>query len=210
MMAAFTFYTHPQSRGRTVRWACEELVEATGIAYDTEIVEYAAMKAPEYLAVNPMGKVPAIVHGPAVVTEVAACLAYLGDAFPDARLAPPPGSPLRAPYYRWMFFLAGPFEQATTFDAFGVKIPPERERSVGFGTLGHVQDALEQAVSNDGWIAGDHFTMADLHVAATLGWATAFDMVEKRPAYMAFLERCATRPAAIRAGEIDNALIGTA
>lgn len=93
-----------------------------------------------------------------------------------------------------MFFVAGPVEQAATFRAFQVSIPAEREASVGFGNLNQVQDVLEQAVAGDGWLAGDGFTMADLHVAATLGWATAFGMLDMRPAYKTFLERCMDRP----------------
>lgn len=86
-MAEFTLYTNPKSRGRTVRWACEELVEATGLTYDTQVLDYGStMKAPEFLAINPMGKVPAITHNGVAVTEVAAILAYLGDAFPQAGL----------------------------------------------------------------------------------------------------------------------------
>lgn len=103
-----------------------------------------------------------------------------------------------------MFFVAGPVEQAATFRAFQVSIPAEREASVGFGNLNQVQDVLEQAVAGDGWLAGDGFTMADLHVAATLGWATAFGMLDMRPAYKTFLERCMDRPAAVRARALDD------
>ena len=103
--ASLTFYTHPMSRGRTARWMLEEC----GVPYDTVLLEYGTtMKAPDYLAVNPMGKVPALRHGQAVVTEVAAICAYLADLFPDKSLAPAVGTPARAAYYRWLFFLRRP------------------------------------------------------------------------------------------------------
>src|SRR6266576_6243541 len=114
MTDELTFYTHPMSRGRVVRWMLEEI----GQPYCTELLEYGTtMKAPAYLAINPMGKVPAIRHGDTVVTEAAAICAYLADAFPEAELAP--AADERAPYYRWMFFAAGPLEMAVTNRALG-------------------------------------------------------------------------------------------
>ncbi len=105
MTDELTFYTNPMSRGRIVRWMLEEL----GQPYTTQVLDYGTtMKAPAYLAVNPMGKVPAIRHGDTVVTEAAAICAYLADAFPQSGLAPPPGDHARGPYYRWMFYAAGP------------------------------------------------------------------------------------------------------
>ena len=100
MSGELVLYTHPMSRGRIVRWMLEEV----GQPYRTELVDYGtSMKAAEYLAVNPMGKVPTLRHGNTVVTECAAICAYLADAFPAADLAPPPASPMRGPYYRWLF-----------------------------------------------------------------------------------------------------------
>ena len=104
MADELVLYTNPMSRGRIARWMLEEV----GQPYKAEILEYASMKSPDYLAINPMGKVPAVRHGDTVVTEAAAICAYLADAFPEADLAPPPGSRLRGPYYRWLFFGAGP------------------------------------------------------------------------------------------------------
>ncbi|MBD0274707.1 MAG: glutathione S-transferase, partial [Acetobacteraceae bacterium] len=115
MTDELVLYTNPMSRGRVARWMLEE----TGCAYRTEVLEHGAMKSPAYLSVNPMGKVPAIKHGDAVVTETAAICAYLADAFPDAGLAPPPGNPRRGPYYRWLFFAAGPVEAEMTGRALG-------------------------------------------------------------------------------------------
>src|SRR6476469_8194840 len=158
-MAQLTFYTNPMSRGQIARWMLEEV----GQPYEQVLLDYGTtMKAADYLAVNPMGKVPAIKHGDTVVTEAAAICAYLADAFPDAGLAPAPTSPLRGPYYRWMFFAAGPFEAATTNKALGFELPPGRERMAGYGAYAHVMDALESAVSQADYIAGDRFSAADV------------------------------------------------
>src|SRR5215831_8645523 len=140
MADELTFYTHPMSRGRVVRWMLEEI----GQPYRTELLDYSTtMKAPAYLAINPMGKVPAIRHGETVVTESAAICAYLADAFPQTGLAPPPDDRLRGPYYRWLFFAAGPLEAAVSDKAMGFVVPPERERMMGYGRLEHVIDTLE-------------------------------------------------------------------
>src|SRR5690349_21594119 len=131
MTDELVLYTHPMSRGRIARWMLEEV----GQPYRTEILDYGTtMKAPDYLAVNPMGKVPAIRHGDAVVTEAAAICAYLADAFPEKGLAPPLGDPRRAPYFRWLFFVAGPFEQAATGKSLGLLAEAEKSMMVGYGT----------------------------------------------------------------------------
>lgn len=197
-------YTNPMSRGRIARWMLEEV----GQPYQTEVLDYAAtMKAPAYLAINPMGKVPALRHGTAVVTETAAICAYLADAFPQAGLAPPPGHRLRAPYYRWLFFTAGPFEAAASNKTLGLVVPPERERMVGYGNFGQVLKTLEEAVSRDQYLAGDGFTAADLYVGAQIGYGIMFGMVEKRPAFEQYWQRLSSRPACIRAKELDDALV---
>jgi glutathione S-transferase len=142
MTDELVFYTHPMSRGRIVRWMLEEV----GQPYRTEILDYGTtMKGPEYLAINPMGKVPALRHGETVVTETAAICAYLADAFPEAGLAPPHESQLRGPYYRWLFFAAGPLEAAITNKMLGFEIPAERQAMAGYGSYPAVLDALEQA-----------------------------------------------------------------
>jgi glutathione S-transferase len=203
MADELVFYTHPMSRGRIARWMLEEL----GRPYKTEILDYdTTMKAPAYLAINPMGKVPAIRHGDRVVTECAAICAYLADAFPEAQLAPPPGDPARAPYYRWMFFAAGPLEAAVTDKSLGVEVPEERRRVVGYGSFAQVMDALEGAVSGDGYIAGPRFTAADVYVGAQIGWGLLFGTIEKRPVFERYWERVRSRPAALRAKAIDDAL----
>ena len=197
------FYTHPQSRGRIVRWMLEEI----GQPYRTELLEYdTTMKAPAYLAINPMGKVPAIRHGDTVVTEAAAICAYLADVFPEAHLAPPPGDRLRGPYYRWLFFVAGPLEAAWTNKAMSFVVPPERERMMGYGRFENVIDVLEGAVSRAEYVVGDSFTAADVYVGSGIGFGMQFGIIEKRPAFEQYWQRLGARPAAQRAKEIDDAL----
>ena len=204
MSDELVFYTHPMSRGRVARWMLEEV----GQPYRTEILHYGeSMKAPAYLAVNPMGKVPALRHGETVVTENAAICAYLADAFPQAGLAPPADDPRRGPYYRWLFFAAGPLEAAATNKALGFQVPEGRERMAGYGSLDAVVNALDGAVSGGGYLAGDGFTAADLYVGAQLGWLTGFGIVEKRPSFESYISRVTARPAYKRASEIDDGLL---
>jgi glutathione S-transferase len=203
MADELVFYTHPQSRGRIVRWMLEEI----GRPYRTELLEYGTtMKAPAYLAINPMGKVPAIRHGDTVVTEAAAICAYLADAFPAARLAPPPGDRLRGPYYRWLFFVAGPLEAAWTNKAAGFVVPPERERMMGYGSFETVIDVLERVVSRADYVVGESFTAADVYLGSALGFGMQFGMIEKRPAFERYCQRLGARPAAQRAKEIGDRL----
>lgn len=203
MADGLVFYTNPMSRGRVVRWMLEEV----GCPYRAEVLEYGAMKAPAYLAVNPMGKVPALRHGDAVVTETAAICAYLADAFPQAGLAPPPGDRLRGPYYRWLFFAAGPLEAAATNEAFGFSVPEGREGMAGYGSLAAVLDVLEGAVSRGGHLVGDAFTAADLYLGSHIGWGMEFGTIERRPAFERYWKRVGSRPAALRAKAIDDALL---
>ncbi|HMO27999.1 glutathione S-transferase family protein [Enterovirga sp.] len=203
MSDALILYTNPQSRGRIARWMLEEV----GRPYETVLLDYeTTMKAPDYLSINPMGKVPALRHGDAVVTETAAICAYLADAFPEAGLAPPHGDPARGPYYRWMFFAAGPLEAAATNKALGFELPPGRERMAGYGTLALVLDTLEAMLSQAEYVAGGRFSAADLYLGSGLGWGMLFGTVEKRPAFERYWERLAARPAYKRAAEIDDAL----
>ncbi len=195
------FYTNPQSRGRTVRWMLEEI----GQPYRTELLDYATtMKAPSYLAINPMGKVPALKHGDAVVTEVAAICTYLADAFPQTGLAPPPGSKLRAPYYRWLYFAAGPLEAAVSNKALGFVLPPGRDRMMGYGSYELTINTLEAAVSRTDYLVGGQFSAADLYVGSHLGFGMMFGTIEKRPAFEQFWSRLSARPAWPRANELDD------
>ncbi len=204
MADELVFYTNPMSRGRIVRWMLEEV----GRPYRTEILDYGTtMKAPAYLAVNPMGKVPAIRHGDAVVTEAAAICAYLADAFPDAGLAPPPGDTRRGAYYRWMFFAAGPVEAAVGNKALDVQVPDEKRGMVGYGSMDDVVNALEFAVSQSEYLAGDRFSAADVYVGSQIGWGMMFNTIEKRPAFENYFSRISGRPAAQRARQMDDALM---
>ncbi|HEY2445540.1 MAG TPA: glutathione S-transferase family protein [Rhizomicrobium sp.] len=198
------FYTNPMSRGRIVRWMLEEI----GEPYKTELLDFStSAKSPAYLAINPMGKVPAIKHGDVAVTEAAAICAYLADAFPKARLAPPPGDRLRGPYYRWLFFGAGPVEAAATNKAFGFVVPDDRKGMAGYGSLDQVVNVLESAVSHGDYLVGQSFSAADLYLGAHIGWGMQFGTLEKRPAFERYWDRISNRPAAVRAREIDDALI---
>jgi glutathione S-transferase len=202
MSKDLVFYTNPMSRGRIVRWMLEEV----GQPYRTEILDYAStLKGAAYLAVNPMGKIPAIKHGDTVVTECAAICAYLADAFPQAGLAPPLDD--RGDYYRWLFFAAGPIEAAVTARSLGFEPKPEQERMAGFGSLGHVMDALETAVTGRQYIARGKFSAADVYVGSQIGWGMQFGSIEKRPAFEAYWARLFDRPAAVRARQIDDALL---
>ncbi|MBO9709193.1 MAG: glutathione S-transferase family protein [Caulobacter sp.] len=207
MSDELVFYTNPMSRGRIVRWMLEEV----GAPYRTEVLDYAStMKAPAYLAINPMGKVPAITHRGVTVTEGAAICAYLADAFPEAGLAPDVRSPERGTYYRWLMFGCGPVEAAVTNKSLGVEVPPERRASAGYGCLEDTLNALESAVAGKTFIVGDRFSAADVYVGAQIGWGMMFGTIEKRPAFEAYWAGISQRPAAKRASEIDDALIAKA
>ncbi|MFM1815288.1 MAG: glutathione S-transferase [Pseudomonadota bacterium] len=198
------FYTHPMSRGRIVRWMLEEI----GTPYETKVLDYGTtMKAPDYLAINPMGKVPAIKHGDLVVTECPAICAYLADAFPAAGLAPTFGSRERGAYYRWLFFAAGPLEAAVTNKALGFEVPPDRRGMAGYGSLDDVLDTLEKLLDGAQYVVGGHFTAADVYLASHIGWGMQFGTIDKRPAFERYHSGFIDRPAAKRAAELDDALM---
>ncbi len=202
MNRPLTFYTNPMSRGRIARWMLEEV----GEPYETQVVEYGeAMKSPEYLAINPLGKVPAIRHGDQIVTECAAICAYLADAFPQAGLAPPIDQ--RGDYYRWMFFAAGPVEAAITNQSLGVQVPEERRGMVGYGAISTIVDILVNAVSRREYLAGDAFSAADVYVGSHIAWGNRFGGIEKRPEFDAYLARITSRDAYQRANALDDALM---
>ena len=199
-----TLYTNPRSRGRIARWMLEEV----GQPYDTVVVPYGpAMKTPEYLALNPMGKVPTLVHGDTVVTETPAILAYLADAFPAAGLAPPPAE--RGAYYRWLFFAAGPMEAAVTDQALGVKVEAKQQGFVGYGSAQLTEDTLAAALAGRTFIAGDRFSAADLYLCAKLDFALAFGNLPKRPEFLAYCAAHAERPAKRRAAALDDAAVSS-
>jgi glutathione S-transferase len=201
MTDELVFYTNPMSRGRIARWMLEEV----GQPYRTELLDYGTtMKAPAYLAVNPMGKVPAIRHGDTVVTEGAAICAYLADVFPQAGLAPPHGDHRRGAYYRWLFYAAGPIESAVTNKSLGFEVPEGREMMAGYGSFAAVMDTMEKAVSASEYLCGDQFTAADVYFGAQVNWGLQFGSIEKRPAFEAYSARLTKRAAYIRASEIDD------
>jgi glutathione S-transferase len=201
MAADLVFYTNPMSRGRIIRWMLEEV----GCDYDTEMLDYAStMKGDAYLAVNPMGKVPAIVHKGRVVTECAAICAYLADAFPDAGLAPALDD--RADYYRWLFFAAGPVEQAVTNKAAGFEPTAERGRMFGYGNFDLAIDVLEKAVTAHPHVAGDRFSAADVYVGSQIGWGLQFGTLPRRDAFVAYADKLMARDAYKRAMAKDDAL----
>ena len=205
MTESLTLYTNPMSRGRIARWMLEEV----GCSYETVLLDYGTtMKGADYLAINPMGKVPAIKHGDTVVTEAAAICAYLADAFPDAGLSPPPGNAKRGPYYRWLFFGAGPVEAAATAKSLGLLAPAERAANAGYGTFDDVLKTLETAASSASpYLCGEQFTAADVYLGAQIGWGMMFGTIEKRPAFEDYYARIAERPAAKRAADLDDALM---
>lgn len=201
------FYTNPMSRGRIARWMLEEV----GRPYRTVVLDFGTtMKAPEYLAINPMGKVPAITWRGVTVTECAALCAWLADACPEAGLAPAFDDPARGTYLRWLFFTAGPVEAAVTAKALNLLAPAEKAGMAGYGSFEQVVDALESAVSGGPWILGDRFSAADVYVGSQIMWGLQFKSLPDRDAFTAYAERLSRREAAGRARAIDDALIAEA
>ena len=197
-----TFYTNPMSRGQIARWMLEEV----GAPYEQVLLDYGTtMKAPEYLAVNPMGKVPAIKHGDTIVTEAAAICLYLADAFPNANLAPDLAH--RADYYRWVLFCAGPIEAAITNRAMGWQVPPDRKMMAGYGDYEDAVAALENAVAGKSFVAGDGFNAADVYVGSTIDWGLMFKTLPDRPAFQDYIAPIRERAAYKKAKAIDAALM---
>ncbi len=201
-MSEITFYTNPQSRGQIVHWLLEEL----GAPYDTQWIEYGEqMKSAEYLAVNPMGKVPAIKHRNMVVTEVAAICTYLAVSYPEKGLVPATDDPQLANFYRWMFFAAGPLEMATTVKSVGWEATPEQSRMLGYGSYADTLSALESALAEGPHICGEQFTAVDVYLGSSLNWGMLFGGVEKRPVFEEYAARLHARPAAQRCVQINEA-----
>jgi len=197
-------YTNPMSRGRVARWMLEEI----GEPYAVELLGYGdSMKAPAYLAVNPLGKVPALVHRERVVTEGAAICAYLADAFPKAGLAPDPAD--RADYYRWLFFAAGPLEAALVNGALGVEVPDDKRGMVGYGDVATLLDMLEAACEKHPYLAGESFSAADVSAGSQIGGGLQFATVERRPAFEDYWARVSAREAYGRARALDDAAMQT-
>ncbi len=205
MSDVITFYTNPMSRGQIARWMLEEV----GEPYETVLLDYGTtMKGADYLAINPMGKVPAIKHGNTVVTEGAAICAYLADVFPDRGLAPPRGSQLRGSYYRWLFFGAGPVETAVTNNYLKWQPTDEQQMMVGYGSYDKVLDVLQELVAGPGpYLLGDTFSAVDVYLGSQIAWGIGFGTMEKRPGFEEYVARITDRPAYRKAKEIDAALM---
>jgi glutathione S-transferase len=203
-MAEYTFFTNPMSRGQIGRWALHE----AGAEYDQVLVDWASKPA-SLLAANPMGKVPTIVHhtvnGDFTISEAAAICAYLADAHPLHELAPRDTE--RADYYRWMFFAAGPVEQAIVSKSMGWDVAKDREMMVGFGSLDRVLDTLEAHFDANEWVCGERFTMADVYVGSQVDWGLTFGSIPPRPAFAGYAERLQARDAYKAAKAVDNTLI---
>ncbi len=197
-MPDLILYTNPVSRGRTARWMLEEI----GQPYDTVLLEFeTTMQQPDYLAINPMGKVPALKHGDVIVTEVSAICAYLADAFPEAGLAPAN----RGAYYRWLFYGAGPLEAGVMNAALGVKEPDSMLVQVGYRPVNVMLDAVEAWLAAHAYIAGDAFSAADVAIGMQLGWGMQFGTIPERPAFKDYWKRLSARDAYMRAKAADDA-----
>ena len=204
MSDEIVLYTSPMSRGRIARWMLEEV----GKPYRAEIVAYGpTMKGDAYRVINPMGKVPSLVHGDAIVTETAAICTYLADTFPDTGLIPAPGSPERGDFYRWMFFGAGPVEQAVVNRSFGFELPEGGGGRAGYGSFEQVMETLDALLSDREFVLGDRFSAVDVYLGSQIAFGLAFGSFEKRASFEAYAGRITSRPAAIRARDIDDRLI---
>lgn len=192
MSDEITFYYNPMSRGRIVHWMLEEV----GAPYRVELLSFekGEHKRPEYLAVNPMGKVPAVMHRGTVITEAAAICAYLADAFPEAGLAPAPGDPARGAYLRWLFFGAGCVEPALT-DRMMARPPVDRPSALGYGSYEDMVKTLVGAIEPGPYLLGDRFSAADVYIGSQIGWGLMAKGFEPNPAFQAYLGRQSERPA---------------
>jgi glutathione S-transferase len=192
MADTVTFYHNPQSRGRIAHWMLEE----SGAPYEIKVVDFGKMqhKAKDFLAINPMGKIPAIVHRGMVVTESAAICAYLADAFPAAGLAPALEDPKRGTYLRWLFFGAGCVEPAIIDQMFS-RPAPSRPAALGYGNYPDTVNTLEQAITPGPFVLGSTFSAADVYLGSAIGWGLMMKALEPRPAFGAYLGLLSARPA---------------
>jgi len=198
-MTGLALYTNPWSRGRIAHWMVEEIGQPCTLHwldYDT------TMKSPDYLAINPMGKVPTLVHGDRVVTEYAAICAYLADAFPGAGLAPAD----RSSYYRWLFFGSGPLEAGIILRALGVSVPEDKRRMVGFRDVPVMLDAIEGALARHPYLGGESFSAVDVATGSQIGWGLQFGTIEPRPVLQSYWDRIRNRPARLRAEAASDAV----
>ncbi|MFN3233524.1 MAG: glutathione S-transferase family protein [Alphaproteobacteria bacterium] len=196
------FYHRVPSRAQAVRWMLEEL----GEPYDVRVLDFEKdeHKSLEFLALNPMGKVPTIVHRGEPVSEAAAICAYLADAYPAAGLNVSNGSPGRGPYLKWLFFGPSCFEPAV----FEHMMPREGTlpASLGWGSLQSVLDTIAAGLSPGPWLMGDHFTAADVVIGSDLRWGQMMNLLPENPVLEAYIGRLDERPALKRATTLDDDL----
>ncbi|MFK7957366.1 MAG: glutathione S-transferase family protein [Lysobacterales bacterium] len=202
MANAPTLYHCPQTRATATFWMNEEL----GAPCDIKIVDLktGGQKTPEFLAINPMGKVPALVHNGVAVTETGAICAYLADAYADKGLAPALDSPDRGAYYRWMFFASGCIEPTMLDKLTGNA--PENTGSAGHGSLEDVVASVEHALANGPYLLGETFSAADVVFGNTVNFAMMFGAFEKKPIMTDYVQRLMSRPAAQAAHEKNASL----
>jgi glutathione S-transferase len=202
-MAKLTLYHAAPSRSSITRWMLEE----TGEPYDIHLLSMSKgdNRTPEYLAVNPMGKVPALKHGDTVITEVAAICAYLADEFPRAKLSVPIGTPRRGVYLKWLFFGPSCIEAAVIDRASPRKEEPRRAM-LGYGDFDTVMDVTAKAIAKGPFLMGEQFTAADVIVGSNLRWGMMFKLLPERSEFVAYTNRLAARPALQRAEAQDKEL----
>lgn len=197
-----TLHHHPFTRAAGTVWALEEV----GCDYELEYVDLLAgvQKEKAFRPLNPMGKLPTLVDGDAVVTEAAAIALYLGDRFSSGKLAPLPSDPARGTYLRWSFYAPSVIEPGCMAEAAKWEFKPG---SAGWGTYGEMLDTISAAIGEGPWLLGETFSMADVVFGGTVRWMTMFGMLEQRPEFMAYVERLSARPAAQRAKAINDRII---
>lgn len=202
-MPVLTLYHAVPSRSAIARWMLEEV----GEPYELKVLKWSAgdNRKPEFLALNPMGKLPVLTYGDVVVSEAAAICAFLADEFPNAKLSIPIGDTRRGAYLKWMFFGAGPIEQAVTDRAFPRKEAP-RAAALGYGDFERVMDVTANAVAKSTYLMGEQFTAADVVVGSQLRFGMMFKMIPERKEFVEYAGRLNARPALVRAQEKDAAL----
>ena len=208
MSGKLVFFHNPMSRAAIVHW----LLHEAEVSYELKVIDFkkGEHKSPEFLKLNPMGKLPTILHGDEVVTECAAICAYVADAFPSRNLAPAVFDPARGAYYRWLFFAAGCVEPAAMAKAMGWS-NEEKKGSIGFGsvedTMSSLETMLEQSSKKGPYLLGEQFTAADVYVGAQLDWGMKFKSMEERPVFVEYVQRLQQRPAYKAFQEADRSIL---
>ena len=200
-MSQVQLYTNPMSRGQIAHWMLEEIAQP----YNTHWIEWGknGNRSPTFLEINPMGKLPTIVHNGKVVTEAAAICLYLADVFPEANLMPTPSE--RADYYRWTLFAAGPLEHAVTNKAIGFVAPKEKEGMLGYGTFERTLETLSNHLKSNEFVCGKRFTAADVYVGSAVIWGLLFKSIPENSSLMSYRDRLTSRQAHRTITEINNA-----